>query len=55
MNKKERESHVKAIEKEEQKRCPFDKTLKCEDCRLYVHFSKDSGKVCSIIFTAVRS
>jgi len=38
-----------------EKRCPFDKDLKCEDCRLYQSFSKDIGKVCSINFTAMRS
>ena len=41
--------------KAEVKRCPFDKDIKCEDCRLYQNFSKDIGKVCSINFIAMRS
>ena len=41
--------------KKKEPRCPFDKDLKCEDCRLFIHVSKDVGKVCSINLTAMRS
>lgn len=37
------------------KRCPFDKSLMCEDCRLFQEFSKEIGKACSLNFVALRS
>ena len=56
MNKKERETCAKEIEKRE-KKCPFSSNInfRCEDCRLYQHRSEAIGKVCSINFTAMRS
>lgn len=54
MNKKERESHVKKTEKKELK-CPLNSNLKCENCKLYVFFSKSIGRECALIFTALRS
>ena len=36
-------------------RCPFSKDLKCEDCRLYQFQSKGIGKVCVLIYIAMRS
>lgn len=35
--------------------CPFDKDLKCEDCRLFISRSKDMPKTCVFIFLVLRS
>jgi len=43
--------------KKKEKKCPFnsDGSLSCQNCRLFIHVSKDVGKVCAINFMAMRS
>lgn len=49
-------SHEKKPEtKIKEKRCPFDKSLKCEDCRLFWEFSNALAPMCVLIYTAIRS
>jgi len=36
-------------------RCPLNSTLKCSECRWYQFFSKDAGKMCALIYSAMRS
>lgn len=43
--------------KKKELRCPFSQNpnFKCEDCRLFKEISKDVGKVCVLIYLAMRS
>jgi len=43
----------KPVKKE--RACPFDKTLKCEDCRLFIQIPGFKGKFeCAFILSAIR-
>lgn len=54
MNKTKIKEETK-IKAEKEARCPFDKDLACENCRLYQFISSDTGKICSINYLALRS
>lgn len=45
----------KKAEKKET-RCPFDKTLKCEDCRLYIAYLGGEGQEqCALILASINA
>lgn len=49
------EKQKKQEEKEQPKRCPFDKDLVCEDCRLYRQWMLDVEECCVFVFLAMRA
>lgn len=44
------EKQKKAEEKIKEKQCPFDKNLRCEDCRLFLPFPYGMGKKACVFF-----
>ena len=45
----------KTKEKEKERICPFNETLECEDCRLYIAWLGGGGrKTCAVILSSDR-